>query len=186
MTLLGQTPSYPSIDGFLGARGSLMLDVVFLAMFAVLPILAVSIWLVKRGHFQAHKRIQVALGIVLLVSVVAFEVDIRLMDFTEVEYQGHSVNGWEIRALESPYFDPAAKWTCVAGVSLIIHLFFAVPTAALWVYVIVMALRKFPSPPLPSAYSHSHKFWGWLAALEMTFTALTGWIFYYLAFVATK
>ena len=35
MNLLGQTTDYPGIDGFLGFRGSLMLDVVFLAMFAV-------------------------------------------------------------------------------------------------------------------------------------------------------
>ena len=34
--------------GFLGTRGSLMLDVVFLAMFAVLPLLALSIYLVKQ------------------------------------------------------------------------------------------------------------------------------------------
>lgn len=161
------------MDGFLGTRGSLMLDVVFLAMFAVLPILAVSIAVVKRGRFQLHKQIQVVLGIVLLIAVVAFEIDIRM-------------HGWEQRAWESPYFDPAAKWSCPVGISLIIHLFFAVPTPLLWAYVIVMGLRKFPSPPLPNAYSVRHKRLGWLAAFEMAATAVTGWIFYWLAFVATK
>ena len=43
MMLLSQ--SYPGIGGFLGTRGSLMLDVVFLAMFVVVPLLAVSVWL---------------------------------------------------------------------------------------------------------------------------------------------
>ena len=38
---------YPGIDGFLGTRASLMLDVVFLAMFAVIPTMAVSVHLVK-------------------------------------------------------------------------------------------------------------------------------------------
>ena len=36
----------PGINGILGTRASLMLDVVFLAMFAILPVLAFSIWLV--------------------------------------------------------------------------------------------------------------------------------------------
>jgi len=165
--------TYPGINGFLGSRGSLMLDVVFLAMFAVLPVLAVSIYLVKRGHFELHKKLQLTLGLVLLIAVAAFEVDMRL-------------NDWEARAVESPYFSLDAKWTCTAGVALIIHLFFAVPTAVLWTVVIVQALRKFPRPPQPGQHSASHKFWGWLAAMEMFLTAITGWVFYYLAFIATK
>jgi len=172
MILLGQT-DFPGVDGFLGFRGSLMLDVVFLAMFAVLPALAVSIALVKRGKFELHKKLQLVLGIVLLLAVIAFEVDMRMY-------------GWEARAEPSPYFDPQAPWSCPVGVSLIVHLFFAVPTAFVWIYTIGMALRRFPSPPRPSEYSPSHKFWGWLATVEMVFTALTGWLFYYLAFVATK
>ncbi len=74
------------------------------------------------------------------------------------------------------------------GIGLIfyIHLFFAVPTALLWIYVIVQALRKFPSPASPGEYSMRHIFWARLAAFEMTMTAITGWSFYWLAFVAEK
>lgn len=160
------------MNGFLGTRATLMLDVVFLAMFAVVPVLFYSISLAKRGKFELHKKIQLTLGIVLLLAVTAFEVDMR-------------VNGWEERAEASPYFAAAAKWSCPAGVALIIHLFFAVPTALLWIYVIVAAVRHFPSPPLPNAHSASHKLWGWGATIEMVLTAVTGWIFYYLAFVAS-
>jgi uncharacterized membrane protein YozB (DUF420 family) len=71
------------------------------------------------------------------------------------------------------------------GVSLIVHLCFAIPTAFVWVYTIAMALRKFDHPPRPNAYSAKHRFWGWLATFEMAGTAITGWIFYYLAFIAT-
>jgi hypothetical protein len=176
MNLLAQTTDYPGTEGFLrflGFRGSLMLDVVFLAMFAVLPVLAVSIYLVKQRRYALHKKLQLTLGIVLLIAVVAFEVDIRLHDWTE-------------RAKPSPYFSADAKWTCTAGIALIIHLFFAIPTTLLWAVVTVQALRKFPDPPLPGTHSAAHKFWGWLAVLEMSGTALTGWIFYYLAFVAEK
>ena len=52
--LLGQ---FPGVDGFLGTRGSFMLDFVFLAMFAVVPILGWSVMLAKRGRYTLHKRV---------------------------------------------------------------------------------------------------------------------------------
>ena len=164
MELIGQIP------GFLGTRASLMLDVVFVAMFLVLPVLAVSISLVKRGQYGRHKRAQLVLGIVLLLAVVAFELDMRLL------------TDWEKLAEPSPYYRTDG-WSTV-WTALVIHLSFAIPAAFLWTYVIVQALRKFSRPPSPGAHSRSHKFWGWLAAICMTMTAITGWIFYYLAFVA--
>lgn len=167
-------PFLAQSGGFLGTRGSLMLDVVFLAMFAVLPLLALSIYLVKQKKYAQHKLINLVLGIVLLIAVLAFEIDMRF--FTE----------WEELAKDSPYFDPQHKWTSIAGLSLIIHLCFAVPTPLLWIYVIVQALRKFPSPPQPGEHSHAHSKWAWLAVGGMLMTAITGGIFYYLAFVATR
>jgi putative membrane protein len=180
----------PGIDGFLGTRASLMLDVVFLAMFGVLLALSLSVWLVRsRKNFVLHKRIQIVLGLVLLVTVTLFEIDMR-------------VNGWQSRALASPYFgaieqpSPMLKtlyqeWLGRKEVpgwvftSLYIHLFFAVTTTLLWVFVIVQAVRKIPSPPAPCAYSAAHKRWARIAAIDMGFTALTGWVFYCLAFVAS-
>ena len=44
--------------------------------------------------------------------------------------------------------------------------------------------RHFPRPAAPSTYSRQHTFWAWLATLGMTMTAVTGWVFYWLAFVA--
>jgi putative membrane protein len=166
-------PSYPGISGFVpGSRGSLMLDVVFVAMFVVVPLLAVSVYLVKyRRQFTLHKKLQLLMAGVLLVAVLLFEVDMRL-------------HGWEERAAPSPYFDPEHKWSCPAGISLIIHLSFAVPTLLLWVVVVTRALRNFSQPPQPGAHSRWHARWGMIAALGMAFTAVTGWIFYWLAFVA--
>jgi putative membrane protein len=172
---LSASDGYAGIDGFLPfGRGSVMLDVVFLAMFVVVPLLAVSIWLVKyRRRHLLHKRLQLAMAAVLLVAVALFEIDLQL--FTE----------WELRAAPSPYFDPARKWTCPAGISLLVHLCFAVPTLALWVVVVTQALRKFPRSPAPGPHSRWHARWGMLAAGGMLFTAITGWVFYWLAFVAT-
>lgn len=159
------------IDGFLGTRASFMLDVVFLAMFAVVPVLAYSVWLVKvRKDYQLHKRIQLALGAVLLVTVTAFEVDVR-------------VNGWKHRAESSPYFGSTGSPGLVYPV-LYVHLCFAVSTTLLWALVIVRAWRNFPSPPVPSQHSDWHRRWAKVAAWDMLATSLTGWTFYWLAFVA--
>src|SRR4051812_49753895 len=77
---------FPGIDGFLGTRAPLMIDVVCLAMIGVVLVLGWSIYQVKiRSHYQLHKWTQVTLGAVLLVVVILFEVDIRL-------------HGWEERA----------------------------------------------------------------------------------------
>lgn len=158
--------SYPGIAGFLGTRASLMLDVVFLAMFLVVPLLGASIWLVRyRRRYALHKRLQLLLAGVLLVAVALFEFDMR-------------INGWIERAQPSPWY-PRGVWT-----SLYIHLFFAVSTTVLWTLVIVRALRNFPKPPQPGAHSRWHMFWGRLAAIDMMLTAVTGWVFYLLAFVA--
>ena len=163
---------YGGINGFLGTRASVMLDVVFIAMFLVIPVMGIAIAAARFGNrWELHRRIQLTLGTVLLLAVVAFEVDMQF------------VTEWELRAEPSPYFDPAAKWSCPVGISLLVHLFFAVPTTLLWIYVIAGAQRNFPQPATPSAYSNHHKFWARLAAFEMTMTAITGWVFYVMAFV---
>jgi hypothetical protein len=142
--------------------------VVFLAMFVVVPALAWSVYLVKvRRNYLLHKRVQVVLGSVLLVAVALFEIDMR-------------VYGWGHRATASPY---TADGT-VLNV-LYVHLCFAVSTALLWILVMVRALRHMPSPPSPCPHSVWHKRWGWIAAIDMVLTTLTGWTFYWLAFVAT-
>jgi putative membrane protein len=164
--------SYPGIDGFLPGRGSLMLDVVFVAMLVIVPVLAASVYLVRyRRHYALHKKLQLAMAGVLLVTVALFEIDIRLHD-------------WTRRAVESPYFNPAREWSCPAGVALIVHLSFAVPTLLLWVVVVVQALRNFARPPAPGPHSRWHACWGMAAAVGMALTAATGWVFYWLAFVA--
>ena len=165
--LLGQ---FPGVDGFLGTRGSFMLDFVFLAMFAVVPLLGRSVMLAKRGRYTLHKRVQVALALILLIAVTAFEVEMRLV-------------GWEARAEPSPYWIDSA-WNDWVHYSLGIHLFFAIPTALIWIYVVVQALRRFPRPAAPNEHSPAHRFWASVASFEMVMTAMTGWVFYYLAFVA--
>ena len=152
------------MDGFLGSRASLMLDVVVLAMFVVLPVMGWSIYQVKHHRrYGLHKTIQLSLGIILAVTITLFEIDMR-------------TGGWKDRtAGGQPSF---AVWTVLS-----VHLVFAVSTAILWVYVLVQAWRKFPTPVEPSSYSKSHIFWARLAAVDMVLTTVTGWVFYLVAFV---
>ena len=148
-----------------------MLDLVFLAMFLVVPLLGWSILLAKRGKYALHKRVQLTLAFVLLVAVTAFELEMRIV-------------GWTERAEPSPYWT-GPEWNDAIHYSLGIHLFFAIPTAVLWLVVIVRALRQFPQPPEPGPHSSAHRFWAAWAAFEMLMTAVTGWVFYWLAFVAS-
>ncbi len=162
---------YPGLEGFLGNRASLMLDIVFLAMFIVVPVMGWSIFLAKyRQRYRLHMWIQIVLGIVLLVAVTLFEVDMR-------------VHGWSERAEASPYYDSNSSQGLVNW-SLWLHLVFAVSTTIVWIFVIVQAVRKFSTSPTSCSYGPTHRFWGKLAAIDMTLTAVTGWVFYYLAFVA--
>ena len=165
----------PGIDGFLGTRGSFMLDVVFLAMFVVVPVMLFSIHLVRsKKNYELHKKIQLTLGIVLLVAVTLFEIDMR-------------INGWEARAEASPYLEIAVDGSKSGLVQTVlwIHLFFAVSTALLWIVVIVRALRNFSSPVAPNEHSRWHLRWAKLAAVDIVCTSITGWTFYWLAFVAS-
>jgi hypothetical protein len=182
--------NYPGIDGFLGTRASVMLDVVFVAMFAVVPMLGWSIWLVKRRQrWELHKRIQIVLLATLGLAVTLFEIDMRF------------ISGWRERAMLSPYYEavsrsePISEAICLQLLgmergpgavvrALAVHLLFAVTTTVLWVWTAWNALKRFPKPAAPCAYSAAHRFWGWLAAADMVLTACSGWIFYWFAFVA--
>lgn len=158
---------FPGIDGFLGTRASLMLDLLVVGMLLVIAVLAWSVYQVKfRRRYRLHKFTQLILGAVVLTIVVLFEVDIRL-------------HGWEMRAsgIEGGRAAPAVWY------ALYFHLVFAVSSIILWPVTIFLALRNFPNPPHPSVHSRVHVPLARVAALDMVMTAATGWLFYWLAFV---
>lgn len=162
-----QSVDYPGLDGFLGTRASLMLDVLVLAMGAVVILLAWSIYEVKyRRRYTLHKWIQVGLGIVLFLAVIIFEIDVRL-------------HGWQDRAAGQL----GGHASQLVMTSLAVHLVFAVAATILWPVVIIRALLNFPNPPAPGQHSRFHLRWARIAAIDMLITAATGWTFYYLAFV---
>ena len=163
-------------NGFLGYNASLMLDVVVCALVLVVPTLAYSISIVKiRHNYVRHRNIQVALGAVLLVTVVAFEVDLQLVH-----------GGWE-NVVNKPDADqPRLSADRLAFVRQVlrVHLVFAISTPVLWATTLLLAWRRFPRPPAPSAHSRLHRRLGWLSTADIALTSVTGLAFYYLAFMA--
>ena len=158
---------YPGIDGFLGTRAPLILDVLCLAMLVVVVVLAWSVYQVKyRRRYRLHKWTQVTLGAILLVVVILFEIDIRL-------------HGWEERAAGQL----GGQAPSAAVTALYVHLVFAISTVILWPIVIVSGASKLsesadarPAQPNPRTAAR-------VAATDMVLTAITGWVFYWLAFV---
>lgn len=158
---------YPGLDGFLGSRASLGMDVVLAGLLTLLPVLAWSIAAVRRGHHVLHKRLQLLLIVLLAAAIAVFEIDVRL------------VSDWRTRAAASPF------WPAGVLASLGIHLVFATTTFVLLTWTVWEALARFPSPPGPgTSHGPRHRRMAWLAAMDLAATACTGLIFYWLAFVA--
>ncbi len=159
-------PGALSVGFIPGSRAPLMMDVVALAILLVLPLLAVSLHLVRhRRAYRRHKQFQVTISLALLVVVLLFEAAVRTHD-------------WRAAAVASPYYE-----SCLFPV-FYVHLTTAISATVAWTAAVVLALRRFPSPPVPGPFSATHKIMGRLAAALMGATAVTGWTFYYLAFLA--
>lgn len=161
-------------EGFLGYRATFMLDIVVCALVLVVPILIYSIYLVKvKRDYTRHRFLQLALAGVLAFAVAAFEIDIQLIH-----------GGWESVVVKHADSGPPteAQLDTIRNM-LYVHLFFAITTPFLWAATIVLALKRYPNPPVPGPHSPLHKKLGWLSTIDITLTSVTGLIFYYLAFV---
>ena len=161
--------------GFLGYQTSFMLDFVVTALVIIVPALLYSLYQVRmRRHYSAHRRLQMILGIILLVAVGAFEVDLQIVH-----------GGWQNIVARQP-LSPDALAQKIDSVRpwLWVHLLFAVSTPLFWAVTIFLALRRFPNPPTPNAHSRLHAVLGWISTVDITLTSVTGLAFYYVAFVA--
>lgn len=145
-------------------HASFALDLIVLAMTVIVPLLIVSVVLVKRRAYTSHKRLQMGLVTLLAVVVILFEVEMRRF-------------GWEHLIEKSRDLETSIR-------VLRVHLIFAVSTALIWIWTVAHALRRFPVPPRASPASVLHKRLGWLGVIGMLCTALTGWTFYWFTFIA--
>jgi hypothetical protein len=156
--------------GFLGYRSTFMLDFVVTALVLIVPVLLVSLYLVKvKRNYAAHKTLQLILAAVLVVAVIAFEIDIR------------AHGGWReivtsARTLSDEQLETVRQ-------TLNVHLVFAISTPLLWGVTIALALKRIPQPPAPCEHSRLHKTLGWLSVIDLVLTSATGLLFYYRAFI---
>jgi len=162
-------------DGFLGYDASFMLDAVVCTLVLIVPALCYSLYAVKkRRAYSRHRRLQIVLGLFLLLAVTAFEVDLQLVH-----------GGWLNVANKTP---DAPRLTgsrlLLAQRVLSVHLVFAISTPVLWAVTTALALRRFENPPRPGAHSRVHKMLGWASVSDLVLTSVTGLAFYYFAFVA--
>ena len=161
-------PSLLLADGFLPTRGTWMLDFVVVAMAGISIVLAYSIYQIRvKKNPRRHRMIQIVTAIVLTFALIAFEVDVRL------------ITTWRELAEPSPYYPSGMVDRC-----LLVHLLFAVPTPFIWGFVIWSALKNFKTGFRVEGYNRIHRIWGRIAAAFMYLTAITGWVFYYVAFIA--
>ena len=117
-------------NGFLGYNATLMLDVVACALVVVVPPLLFSLFAVKiRHNYRLHKALQISLGIVLLVIVGLFEIDMRIHG---------GIDG--ILAKRSRLLTPAERDSF--NTLLCVHLFFAISTVLLWATTLTLALKR--------------------------------------------
>lgn len=145
-----------------------MLDLIAVAMVAVSIVLVFSIYQVRvRKNHALHRAIQMATAIVLTVALVFFELDVRF--FTD----------WKELARPSPYYETGTVHWC-----LWVHLFFAIPTPLIWGVLLFTAWRGFRESFDRGSFNRIHRIGGRIAAIYMFATTITGWIFYYTAFVA--
>ena len=160
--------------GFLGHDASFMLDLVVCALFLLVPLLGLSLWLVLvKSRYRLHKTLQISLAVLLFTTIIAFEIDLQFVH-----------GGWINIVNKNPDSPRLTGGQLdLARDMLRLHLVFAISTPPLWGATIYLALRHFPAPPRPAAHSLWHARLGWASAIDLLLTSVTGIAFYYVAFV---
>ena len=148
-----------------------MMDVVVIAMVVVVPVMLYAVRLARQRRFELHKKVTSVTVAILYIAIVGFEIDVR-------------INGWRAAAEPSPFYPGVVGW------SLGIHLVFAISTFFLLPVAWWSGRKQYrfmmQSPPSSAPHPHArrHRLLGYCAVYGLCATTVTGWIFYYLAFVA--
>lgn len=143
-------------QGFLGTRADLLMDIVIVALLAVVPIVLYNWHLARRGDYPRHKALQITLATLLALVVGLFEYNLRLQGGIFVATAASSYAG-----------------TPTLNFWIYLHTFFAITTLVIWIVLIALSLRRFPKPPAPNAFSGTHRLWGRVGMVWMLVTGLT-------------
>ncbi len=148
-----------------GTRASLAVDFTYL-MTLIAPVASwVSFRLARSRREDLHRRIQIAVLVLCVISVLAFEVNIR-------------VAGGSGAFLAQAPNDAVGS----ARALLWAHISIAVITYGIWTYLAVVSSRRF-RVSLPGAFTKRHKRIGKLVFVGLWLTAASATGMYFLAFV---
>lgn len=143
-------------QGFLGTRGDLLMDIVIVALVAVVPIVLYNWHLARSQRYAEHKRMQIGLAVLLGVVVGLFEFNLRLQ-------------GGIFEATRASRY----AGTATLNFWIWFHTLFAITTIFIWAGLIVVSLRRFPNPPTPGVFSATHRRWGRIGMIWMLVTGVT-------------
>ena len=143
-------------QGFLGTRADALMDIVILALIAVVPIVFFNWRLARSGQYPLHKKLQISLAVLLGAVVGLFEYNLRLQ-------------GGIFKATAASSY----AGTGTLNFWIYFHTFFAVTTIFIWIGLIIASLRNFPNPPRPGDFSGKHRFWGRIGMIWMLVTGVT-------------
>jgi uncharacterized membrane protein YozB (DUF420 family) len=143
-------------QGFLGTRADLLMDIVIVALVAVVPIVLYNWQLARRRQWGRHKALQITLAVLLGLVVGLFEYNLRLQGGIFEATRASSYAG-----------------TTTLNFWIWFHTFFAITTIFIWAGLIVASLRRFPAPPQPGPFSATHRRWGRTGMIWMLVTGVT-------------
>jgi putative membrane protein len=136
-----------------------------IVLFTVLPLLlGFAIRFAKRRRYLAHRNLQTATLLLILILIVLFELNIRLSGGTSTFLAKSSVN---------PHF---------LRVFLRFHIVVATITAIVWTTLVVRSWRRFRRE-LPGSFSRAHRRWGWITFGGVFVLSSTGCALYVMLFV---
>jgi len=147
-------------------RAGLIVDLTYAATLLAPAATLASVRLARARRYASHRALQLGLLAVCFLTVIAFEVQVRLAG-----------GSGAFVAAAAPALRPAAR------ALLRIHITFAVATYLVWAGLAVASVRRFRGT-LPGAFSRRHKRLGWAVLGGLGFTAASATGMYWLVFVA--
>ena len=150
-------PTFLTGPSFLGSRADFLIDLIFLTVILIIPLLSLSLRYAKKRFYKAHKTIQTTLTVVLTIALILFEQDLASKGGLSEMMKGSRFEG----SAFIKYF-------------LYLHLTFAVSTAILWWSLLTVSFIRFPK---------YHRKVGLIGMVDMFFTAVTGIFLYIFCFV---
>lgn len=151
-------------DGFLGGRGNLLTDVVFVSNL-IAPVWALfAASLARRGEHTRHMRLQLTLFAVMIVDLLLLEGHIRFSGGS-----GSLVAG-------SPY-----AGTAMIRLLFFLHIVPAVATYLLWSWLVFATYRRRASL---GSFARRHRRWGKVVIAGLVWTALSACFVYWATFWA--